>query len=169
MEFIEQFKTKTYFSCSALFDGEQTYVARCVDIYDGDTLTVIIKVDTNFYKIKIRIYGIDTCEIKSHNVTNKQNAIIARDRLFELLTNQPPPANSSRTQIRTILNKDDNICLVTLISHGTDKYGRLLCDVLTLDTKLSVAQCLLNEKLAYPYFGKTKKSEETQETLINNN
>ena len=37
---------------------------RIVDIYDGDTITVVIKLNNQLQKHKIRLYGINSPELK---------------------------------------------------------------------------------------------------------
>ena len=67
-------------------NGLKSY-GRLIDIYDGDTIKVILPTFNSYYKFTIRLNGIDTCEIKSKDKVLQENAIKARDRLFELLTN----------------------------------------------------------------------------------
>ena len=52
------------FSLSLLFKDELVK-ARVVNIYDGDTITCILPINNKYYNFKIRLAGIDTCEIKS--------------------------------------------------------------------------------------------------------
>ena len=65
--------------------GLSTFV-RVVNIYDGDTMSVIIPFNLNtYYKYNIRILGIDTAEIHNTNNILKNIAIKARKRVLERL------------------------------------------------------------------------------------
>lgn len=93
------------------------YDALVVDVYDGDTITVVFDPfpDSQYskqYWFKVRILGIDTPEIKigknvPDRVLMKNKAVQARDYLRNL-----------------ILDKH-----VMIDISGTDKYGRLLADI----------------------------------------
>ena len=67
IENFEKYDISTpYFSLQDV----NTY-GRLVDIYDGDTVKVILPVMDRYFKFDVRLNGIDTCEIKSHNIENK--------------------------------------------------------------------------------------------------
>jgi len=97
-----------YFS----FCGNE-YECKCVDVYDGDTITVVFKpfIGLDFYKFRIRLSEIDTPEIKTHNIKEKELGIYVRDFLREL-----------------ILDK-----LIKIKCGEFDKYGRLLAYVYLKD------------------------------------
>jgi endonuclease YncB( thermonuclease family) len=134
---------------------------RIVDIYDGDTCTCIMNLYNNKYKFHIRLAEIDTCEIKSKNIENKNLAIKARNRLFELVTNINLYENISRKDMRDQLNK--KCYLIKLKCGKFDKYGRLLGHLYSINNSdLSYNQILIKEKLAYYYDGGTKLDETKQ-------
>jgi endonuclease YncB( thermonuclease family) len=63
-----------------------TYRAKCVEVYDGDTYTMVI--DLGFYtytSIRVRVKSIDTPEIRTKDLVEKQAGIAARDRVKELI------------------------------------------------------------------------------------
>jgi len=163
-EIKEQFRNYTYDNCFRLFEREYSTIARIVDIYDGDTCTVVIKLNNEYNKFIVRLNGIDTCEIKAKSADNKKKAYLARDRLLNLVTNVETSNNSMpRKSVRDILNRE--VYLINLCVSGTDKYGRLLADLYGLEDELktrSFSSILLSEKLAYSYDGGTKKTEEDQ-------
>ena len=109
---------------------------QVVKVYDGDTITVMTAVpglqDTTVFKFSIRFRGIDTPEMRSHDANEKRLATVARDAL--------------RTKILG--------AHVELRNVGTEKYGRLLCDVYCDGCHLN--QWMLDEKFAVPYDGGTK-------------
>lgn len=110
-------------------DG-MTFDAKVVDVYDGDTVTLVFKF-YNYYKWKCRLDGIDTPELKTGN--NKDEAIKARDYLRSI-----------------ILNK------IVKISCGTfDKYGRLLVKILYDNNDIN--NLMITHGYAKLYLGGTKE------------
>ena len=160
----DEFRNHTFDSCHKLFELEYNTVVRVVDIYDGDRCTIVMKLNNEYNKFTVRLNGIDTCEMKSKSSDNKKKAYLARDRLLNLVTNLPSVQESlPRKNVRELLNRD--VYLVNICITGTDKYGRLLGDLYSLEdnTKtISYSSVLIREKLAYAYDGGTKKAEEEQ-------
>jgi endonuclease YncB( thermonuclease family) len=162
------YNNTTFFSLKGL----ESY-GRVVQIHDGDTLTAILPLHNSFYKFSIRLAGIDTCEITSKNTFNKNLAIAARKKLFQLITKKEKEEEEETedkeededTNIKSYLN--NNICIVYIKCLDFDKYGRLLATVSKHPTDtLSLSDILINEKLAYKYDGKTKLTEEQQLILL---
>ena len=97
---------------------------RIVDIIDGDSIVVILPVFNNYYKYNIRIDGIDTCEIKSHNIQNKNLALQARLEILCLVTNeQHTDITITRNDIKQVLN--DKVYIVYLNCKDFDKYVQI--------------------------------------------
>jgi micrococcal nuclease len=112
---------------------------KVVKIYDGDTITIAAKLpydDSPMYRFPVRLFGIDSAEIKGKSENEKRLAKIARDALSEL-----------------ILDK-----IVTLLIVDTEKYGRILAVVYLGD--LNINTWLLANKYAIPYDGGTKTHPE---------
>ena len=106
---------------------------RVIKCYDGDTITVAAFYPAEeLYKFSVRIAGIDCPEMKTKNSSEKDIAIIARDRVANLILGQ----------------------MVELENVTTEKYGRLLANVIF--QKQSVGDILLREHLAVEYKGGTK-------------
>lgn len=114
------------------------YRAHVVDVYDGDTITVNIDLGFSMIlqKLKIRLLGIDSAEMKSKDPILRERAVAARDWL--------------RGQI---LDKD-----VFLESHGLDKYGRWLGKIHTADG-VCCNDKLIELGLAMSYDGGAKNQE----------
>lgn len=142
--------------------------ARVVSVYDGDTLTLIIPFKNDFYKFNCRMMGIDTCEIKSKLQKNKETAIKARNRVLQLIgvpiTDLDMPL--TRPKIQSMLSEKVYTCWVKC--YENEKFGRTLVDVRINDDMSSptIAQTLINEKLAYEYKGETKLTEDQQSELM---
>jgi hypothetical protein len=89
-------------------NGKKMY-CRVVNVYDGDTITVVLNIFDGFYKFSVRMNGIDTCEIKSKNEKNKELACFARSRLISLITDKDISETSllkDRRMINNFLNKN---------------------------------------------------------------
>jgi len=114
----------------------QIEYGKVIKVYDGDTITVASKLyhGSPVYRFQIRLRGIDTPELKSHNDIEKANAMIARDALHEKIFGK----------------------VVTLKNIGTEKYGRILADIY-LDN-ININKWLIDSKYAVYYDG-GKKSE----------
>ena len=107
-----------------------------IKVYDGDTITIAAKMpyeNSPLFRFNVRLNGIDTPEIKSKNINEKNLAKKARDSLSQLL-----------------LNKN-----VTLQNVKNEKYGRILADVY-LD-ELHINKWMIDQSFAVAYDGKTKE------------
>ena len=112
---------------------------KCVEllrVYDGDTIYVNIPNIHPFFgqNIGIRLEGIDTPELRTKDPCEKDKALQAKYYVEKILTEAK---------------------FITLFECKKDKYFRLLCTVI-VDGK-SVSKMLIDEGLAYPYFGGTKR------------
>jgi len=109
------------------------YEATIIDVYDGDTVTALIDLGFSIHiKKRIRLNGIDTPEIRTRNLKEKEHGFKARDYLRKL-----------------ILDKK-----VTLDTYKPDKYGRCLADIYL--GKVNINNLLVKEKYAVPYHGGKK-------------
>jgi len=110
-------------------------ITKVVSVYDGDTFTC----DINQYppiagqKISIRIFGIDTPEMKDKNPQVKALAVKAKEFVKTRLT-------TAKT--------------IELRNMRRDKYFRILADVF-IDGK-NLGSLLIDKGLAKPYYGGTK-------------
>ena len=109
------------------------YKAIVVSVYDGDSITLDIDLGFNIWmrNQKVRLYGIDTPEIRGEE---RNEGLIARDRLREL-----------------ILNKE---VILTSYKDKSGKYGRWLGTIFFKDKDNSwenINQLLLAEGLAENY------------------
>jgi len=105
------------------------YKAFVIDVYDGDTITVIA--DLGFHikqTLKIRLAGINTPELKGDE---REKGLISKKRLSDL-----------------VLGKE---IILKTYKDKQEKYGRWLGDVYLPDTSISINTILLNEGLAVPY------------------
>lgn len=112
------------------------HCVKYVSAYDADTIKVNLP---NIHpllgdRISVRVFGVDSPEIKGQTKCEKEKAIKARDL------------------VRTWLSTAKRIDLVNI---GRDKYFRVLARV-RIDGK-DLSDKLIELKLAYPYYGDTKE------------
>lgn len=111
--------------------------AKVVDVYDGDTCTIVFKWEGKYRKFKCRCYGYDSPEMKPRlNIENrdeiKENAVKAKERLIELTAD-----------------------IVRVECMDFDKYGRLLVK-LYKNNNILINDIMINEGHGYVYHGGTK-------------
>tara|TARA_B110000208_G_C11786240_1_gene435736 strand:- start:186 stop:647 length:462 start_codon:yes stop_codon:yes gene_type:complete len=132
------------------FDNKK-YYCKVIDIYDGDTITVAIKLNNKIFKHKVRMYGYDTPELKPRKNIPNRNKIIENAKYTKKILEE------------LILNK---IVVIRIERPTWDKYGRLLG---TIFTKLKwgmtmraytfdVNAFMLSIGSVNEYFGGTKKN-----------
>ena len=105
-----------------------TYKARCISVFDGDSVTLDIDLGFNMimHNQKIRLLGINTPEVRG---SDRLDGLVSRDRLRELIE-----------------GKD-----IIMVSHRdkSGKYGRWLATIYANET--NVNQLLIDEGLAEIY------------------
>lgn len=128
--------------------GHKTY-AKCVYVYDGDTVHVVFKIPNGneCYKWVVRLNGIDTPEMKSKNINEKKAALLSRD----FLKNQ-------------ILDK-----IIIIDCLDFDKYGRLLGELFIEGNDVSLSKQMIENGHAKAYDGGTKEGWAELDSNENNN
>ena len=110
-----------------------TYNARAVHVVDGDTIDLDVDLGFGVRKLdRFRLVGIDTPELNSTNVAERERAARAKERLESLVAGQPLIAHT--------------------VKDKREKYGRYLVDLLLPDNR-SVSNILGEEGLAVAYTG----------------
>ena len=106
------------------------YKAKIIDVYDGDTVTANVELGFNVsMEIKIRLYGIDTPEIRGEE---KELGLKSKARLESLIL--------------------DKTVIIKTYKDKKEKYGRWLADIYeNKESEKSVNQILLSEGLAKSY------------------
>ena len=139
------------------FNG-QTRLCKIIDIYDGDTFTIVTKLHNNepYSVYKLRLYGFDAPEVKPlkslpNRELHKEAGIHLRDMLRDCLPNG------------TIVYVD---------FKNEEKYGRLMGEVYTIKKNIfnitknmNICNYLIDNKLVLPYTGQTK--EDFNDTILN--
>ena len=116
---------------------------RCkvIDVYDGDTVTLIIPWNKSVYKKKCRLVGMDSPEIRTKDLIEKAAGYDAKE----------------------FLNKTIGGKIIWVECDDWDKYGRLLVVIYVNKSDLgtwgkSVNKLMIDKKLAYSYDGGTKSA-----------
>jgi micrococcal nuclease len=115
----------------------QTKKAKVIDVYDGDTCTIAMWIGFQKYSFKMRLFGIDTPELRTKNAAEKEAGYKAKDHLSSL-----------------ILGKKVKI----VFADKEEKFGRLL-GTIYLGGK-NINQMMITSGHAKEYFG-GKKEEYT--------
>jgi endonuclease YncB( thermonuclease family) len=121
-------------------------IARVVDIYDGDTCTVIFKFKDEIIKYKVRCMGYDCPEMKPLLSISNRNEIIA-------------DAKKAKQRFSELVDFE-NGGIVYLKLGNFDKYGRLLGTFFKddrYDLEESINNIMIKEGHGYCYNGGTKK------------
>ena len=129
---------------------------RVVDVYDADSVQVVVEFRGHPWKFNCRLQGLDACELRTSCPELRAHALRARDRLLSLLTTTSPDTWSglSRAEVRSKL--EETCCICHACFGDFDKYGRVL---VKLWKDVDVGGVLLQEGLAYAYDGGTKWSD----------
>ena len=120
------------------FEGRKC-IGKVVDVYDGDTVKIVFplseKEPDRLYKWNCRLINVDTPEIRTKNLKEKEFGKLVRNKLRE-----------------KILEK-----LVYINCMDFDKYGRLLVEIFEdCEYKNSINNWLINNEYAKIYHGGKK-------------
>ena len=114
------------------------YRAKVNRVIDGDSIVLDIDLGFDIWmnNQSIRIYGIDTPEIRTKDLDEKSRGLIAKKRVDDLL-----PVGD----------------VVTINTHKDKggKFGRILAKITNIDG-VDVGAALIEEHLAVPYYGQSK-------------
>jgi len=121
----------------------ESQIVKCkvIDVYDGDTITVILPWNGSVFKKKCRLTGIDCAEIKTKDLREKSCGYDAKQFL----------AN-------TIKDKE-----LWIHCGDWDKFGRLLITIFNTREEVgnfekSINQKMIDSHYAYKYDGKAKSA-----------
>ena len=65
-----------------------TCQCKVVDVYDADTVTIVLPLTEKLYKVKCRLLGIDSAEKRTKNLDEKKFALEATDWLSNLINDK---------------------------------------------------------------------------------
>jgi endonuclease YncB( thermonuclease family) len=124
---------------------EGRFRCKVVSVYDGDTVTIVLKNKGKYEKHKLRMYGYDSPEMKPRlNLKEREKHIALAKEAKDFLSNM-------------VLNK-----IVIFESMGDDKYGRLLGNLILTEgwrkKGNSVNNAVLLAGHGYTYVGGAKRN-----------
>lgn len=123
------------------FDGRQMicYIPS-IDIYDGDTFIAVTRIEgwTNPVKLRCRIKGIDTSEVRGGTAATKQLGLKAREYLKGLIGDKT----------------------LAIDMGAFDMYGRVLVDIVLPGTGVSLAETMVLSEHAIRYDGRGAKKDD---------
>ena len=124
-----------------LYELKGFFRCKVVDVYDGDTVTIILFNKLGFEKHKLRMYGYDSPEMKPRLDKENREEEVKKAKL------------AKQCMIELVLDK-----IVSFESMGYDKYGRLLGKLFLINycSKNEVNQYMIDQGHGYQYFGGTK-------------
>lgn len=109
-EQLEHLKLSSKFTQELNFKNK-TFLCKVVDVYDGDTVKVVFYFHDVLYRWNVRLYGINTPEMRPSRLNPLRKSIKAN-------------AIKSRDYLKSLFQKTNN--LVYIECGDFDKYGRLL-------------------------------------------
>ena len=74
----EKLASNTYDNTPEFSFKGREFLSKVLDVYDGDTITITVKVDESYYRMNCRLDGIDTPELRSQDEEEKVAARKAR-------------------------------------------------------------------------------------------
>jgi len=121
------------------FEGRKC-IGKVVDVYDGDTVKIVFplseKEPDRLYKWNCRLINVDTPELRTKNLKEKEFGKLVRNKLREKIL--------------------DNLVYISCMDF--DKYGRLLVEIFEdSEYKISINNWLISNEYAKEYHG-CKKS-----------
>lgn len=99
--------------CKWFFPENTFEICHCLDVYDGDTITLKFKFGNEYYKDKCRLYGINTPEIRTRDDEEKKNGYKSKEYLKSLIDDKDlyiyfhKKGKFGRPLITIYLNKKD--------------------------------------------------------------
>ena len=124
--------------------------AYCFNVHDTDTISVLFKYNNEIIKYNIRLIGVDSPELHSDIKSEVELCIKGTEYLKNL-----------------ILKK-----IIKIKTKKTDKYGRLLGELFTIDNNTNINQNLISMGFCREYEGKTKSAwnlSDSDDHIININ
>lgn len=113
---------------------------KVVSVYDADTVTIALQWNNNIYKVKCRLFGIDSAEKRTKNQDEKKVALDATKWLQNL-----------------ILNKIIWVKCGKWGKYGGRMLGELYLDKKNIKDNASINDLIVKNGFAYYYDGKKKK------------
>jgi len=99
---------------------------RVVDVYDGDTITIVFPLNGVLQKHKIRLYGINAPELKG---STHEAGLTSRNFLLSQILDKDINLSKEYTRVEIVTMLKDLKKVLTFELMGYEKYGRLLAKI----------------------------------------
>lgn len=137
------------------------FTAKVVDVYDGDTCSVIFKLSNEYVKFKCRCLGYDSPEMKPPKDSKNRDEIISNaNKAKNYFINQ---VTDIKIDENIIYDKKDlknklllNHKLIKIKTYKWDKYGRILAEF--YNNSVNINDLMIKNGYGYPYDGGTKRT-----------
>lgn len=113
---------------------------KVIDVYDADTITIIIPFNDKLYKVKCRLLGIDSAEKRTKNKDEKKVSLEATEWLSNL-----------------IKDKEIWVKCGDWGKYGGRMLGTIYMDYKDIEKDNSINNRIVEEGYAYKYNGKRKR------------
>lgn len=142
----KKFDEIEYFS----FNGHECLV-KIVDIYDGDTISIIFQFNQQYYKYRCRLCRINCEELHSSTSQKTEMANQSRIELARKILGEQVDLECKRNHLRELLNNHTGLNYCKF--YEFDKYGRLLIELYESENTDSpnLNDFLITQGLASPY------------------
>ena len=135
-EKLTQLKQASEDTAEFSLEGLKT-VCKVVNVYDGDTLKIVFYYKDELFKWTVRLYGINTPEMRPSLKLPNRDEIIKK-------------AREARDYVITKCNEVDNIVYFECFGYGN--YGRLLGRIfLDKDYVININELLIKNNHAVEY------------------
>ena len=137
----------------------QQFTGKVVDVYDGDTCTIVILLNRKITKFRVRCNGYDSPELKPlNNLKNREEIVkkakLSRNYFISRITNVNISLSNpySTYEIKELIKQ--NTKLVKIKCYNWDKYGRLLADIYV--DNININDEMIKNNYGLKYDGNTK-------------
>lgn len=119
------------------------YHAKVTEVVDGDTIVIDIDLgfDVKLTEQKVRLLGVDTPESRTSDKIEKQFGLLSKDYTKKFIEK---------------CNKE--IIIRTHKSDDSEKFGRLLGEIINPNTREVLNDCLVADGYAVKYLGENKNN-----------
>lgn len=140
---------------------DYNYDAKVVDVYDGDTCSIVIMLNKQLTKFKMRSNGYDSPEMKPPKADEMRDQIIksaikSRNYFISRITNCSIELDKQYTkkEVKELLKSNTKI--IKIFSVGWDKYGRLLGEIKV--DHVNINSEMISKGYGYKYDGGKKEN-----------
>jgi len=149
---MDRLKELSFDNTSEFTFKGKSFFSKVLDIYDGDTITITVKIDGEYHRMNCRLSRIDTPELRSSDEDEKKAGLLAKRHLFFLLTKQKIESDVKREDLRKRLAEINAIVKINCLEF--DKYGRLLVEIWV--DSMNINDKMIEDGFAGSYDGGTK-------------